>query len=109
MNKTRFWFVWNNSLVKFTLERDASINLFTKEPTEEGWCSLTSKLSYDGVHIIHDWETDGVDCDGRLRRFGRETAKADYRVPGEQGGPAIPDWQTVREEQRDYAAERAGY
>ena len=81
--------------------------------TDEGTDSFYSSFAFKNGVVIRKEETDGRDCDGRM-----STSKALLYYPEDRkyhrpypDRPRMkfPTWELVRDRQRDYAAEAAGY
>ena len=82
-----------------------------RRPTDEGWESFGAEFSFDGEFVTFVSAKDGTDCDGRLSSVVEYSCHKDNLgiVKSEDGLYFLPDWERVDEQQRDYAAERAGY
>ena len=112
MRNIRFWVFTNNGPVKLTLKPGQKLSHYQAEPTDEGWSSQYDSWEYvapDG-YVLNEFESDGVDCDGRLSRGGYRACMMDDLDSGaEFDGVQYPAWQRYESWQRDYQAEAAGY
>ena len=80
------------------------------ERTDEGWSSEGCTWSHDGAGVRCQYGSDGVDCDGRLRRGGELYAPLAALHAGRTvDDVTYPAWEKVESWQRDYQAEAAGY
>jgi hypothetical protein len=114
MAQARFWTYVNGSPVRIKLNAGDQLSHSEYWNTDEGWSTESKTWSYDGATVTSVWATDGVDCDGRLRRFGksvchRSQLSAGYVAEELPAGQAYPDWQLVKSGQRDYSAEAMNY
>ena len=106
----RFWDYVNNNPVKLTLRPGQSRSWGKWERTDEGWSSEGYTWSHEGDGVRCQYGSDGMDCDGRLRRGLAVFAPlAKLRARQATDGPAVPAWEDAESWQRDYAAEAAGY
>lgn len=109
----RFWHYVNGDYVRITLRPGEQLSHGSFRDTDEGWRSegLTWEHIGDGVQFA--WTTSERDCDGRMDRDGVSfcpLSELSARDSSEWGGPGgMPQWETVGQGQRDYAAEAAGY
>jgi len=112
----RFWAHVNNGWVKLTLRPDECIEHREGGPHDEGYSVTHVLYSTDGSTVVREAYTNSSDCDGRtssativecrVRNLSsRESCEGYAPYPGAM----LPAWEVVHEEQRDYAAERAGY
>lgn len=109
--QARFWIMApHGGLVRIKLNPNTSVTHCTAWNTDEGWSSEAHAWSFDG-HIVHKtFSSDGVDCDGRLQRFGEAVCPLDFLHAGSIiDGVAFPAWEHTLDRQRDFAAEAAGY
>ena len=106
----RFW-VYHNGAVRIKLAAGQSITHYSGGPTDEGWHREVNTYSYDGRDIVHEWISDGVDCDGRLTQGGESYCHVHGLSSGyrDEDGITYPDWQLSAERQRDYSAEAMNY
>jgi hypothetical protein len=112
--QARFWTYINGSPVRIKLNTGDALSHSACWNTDEGWSAEANTWSFDGDTVTLIWTTDGVDCDGRLRRFGkvvchRRQLSAGYISEELPAGQAFPEWQSIEERQRDYSAEAMNY
>ncbi len=108
----RFWIWENGAQVRITLRPGAEpLRWATEQATDEGWSAEGSTYYLVGETVIHEYWTDGVDCDGRLSSSGRlechKSRLSVRRIEGETH--RAPEWESVDSSRRDYNAEAAGY
>jgi hypothetical protein len=73
----RFWIYWNGGLVKITMARGDSFELYRSEPTDEGYHSEWERYEFDGERVSREMETHGRDCDGSHSTRSVESARLD--------------------------------
>ena len=109
----RFWFPLGGrdyfQAVRLTLSPGQGVEFWYSGRHDEGWESHIERLVYDGEQVVHDWCTDGTDCDGRMSRSGTRVMVSPDGWQSEMFGVPVPTWKAVDSSQRDYAAEAAGY
>lgn len=113
----RFWAFVNGGPVRIKIKPGQTLEWTRLEITDEGfvrsgeiWESVTGRVTVFAWH-------EGRDCDGRVSGSTESYCHVDqladgYKSPDESfNGQSIsyPAWQHVETEQRDYAAEAAGY
>jgi hypothetical protein len=120
--KVRFWFYWNDSWVKLTLEAQEknAIELYSYYPNDEGGGTATWKILWLENGIVYlNVERKSKDCDGVFSEYdllscpiaelgSREcynTTPEYCPVPGAK----LPNWRNEKSYQRDYTAEAMGY
>ena len=117
MRNCRFLVFINGDDVKLTLRPGQTLEHFQGGATDEGWSSEFESwtLSDDGDELRREYVTDGSDCDGRLSHYATAYASTDPdsfhagHDPYKQRPALFPYWTEASREQRDYAAEAAGY
>lgn len=113
MRNARFIVYLNGNYTKLTLRPDQTLRWSNYRRTDEGWDSTYIEYWYDAeqARIVRTVESDGVDCDGRLRHLSRCAVTLDRLASfvGHDEVTLLPDWKTVKESQRDYSAEAQGY
>lgn len=113
IQNARFWEYINGDWVKLTLRPGQVKNWRCSGATEEGWSAETYQWYYDGpsATIFCKYMSDGVDCDGRLKRFWTGSFDITGRKWLDHADPTIlsPDWHECSASQRDYVAELMGY
>jgi len=116
----RIWFWENDGPVKLTLKPGQTLNWNYYHPDDEGYSAGGFRLTWDGTTLTQTWGMEGKDCDGRIARGGILTTTVDQfkacepYIPCQRQaetyvGVRYPQWTTVSRNQRDYAAEAAGY
>ena len=105
----RFWVYLNGGPVKLTLRPGQRRSWCTFRWTDEGWDSEWITWEHQGDRVQRCWESDGTDCDGRLRQGGESYVLLTELKGREFEGLAWPIWRAADRWQRDYAAEAAGY
>lgn len=113
MKNARFWETsTKGNPVKITLRPGQTLRHFHAQRTDEGWSSTSIVFEHEGALVSCYWQTDGVDCDGRLTRAGVSYCALEQLAAGwrsEDDGVTFPAWKAEDEWQRDYSAEAAGY
>jgi hypothetical protein len=111
MRHVKFWtFSATGALVKIKMRAGDTFRHHWGARTDEGWSSEDLQFSFDGVRVTCETFTEGVDCDGRMQRFGESFFFAGQEHQGtELAGVRFPKWQSLASGQRDYTAEAAGY
>lgn len=110
----RFWDFINGSPVKLTLRPGQKLHHYQAAPTDEGWHSNAHSWEYvhpDGIVLV-EYESDGVDCDGRLSSGGTRwfyDYEADAGYCPDDEDHCYPRWQADEYWRRDWQAEAAGY
>lgn len=111
--KVHFWDFVNGDWVKLTLGPGDKLEHFHGYRHEEGCTREWNTWKHTGAEIIHEWASDGTDCDGRLSRDSTSRCALDRlhsrRVKGIGAPGKLPKWEKMSESQRDYAAEAMGY
>ena len=115
----RFWVHVNGGPVKLTLRPDQELSWGYAVRTDEGWASESYTWSHEGDHVRLKWCDDGVDCDGRLTRYGESHASLDELLVDPPScsdserhvyeNVLWPLWRKDYAGQRDEYAEMAGY
>lgn len=122
----RFWVFEGTSWCKLTLRPGQSLVHYAGGPCEEGYSREVIEWHYDGLVVTEEINYDGRDCDGRTTRNylfqcwrgllqavpaekyrWNYWSQTDFEV--QPSLPARPEWEKVRERQRDYTAESMGY
>jgi hypothetical protein len=113
MANARFWIFHRDGWVKLTLAPGASLSFSYGGATDEGWSRHSETLSHDGSGIVSEACEDGVDCDGRLTRYGvyrcalDKLASRDCSLSDAPG--LLPEWESISSRQRDEYAESMNY
>lgn len=109
----RFWITHLGGFVKLTIKPGAKVQFGTFERHDEGYSRSSETIEYDGAVVTRRYEDDGTDCDGRMWRAGMVTCDVTqlkaHVVDSEPTWPQLPLWELEDSNQRDYAAEAAGY
>ena len=112
LRNVRFWEFINCGWVRITLRPGQKLAWHRSSNDDEGYSHCSESWEHEGTRVIHQWGEDCSDCDGRMTTGGESTCSMDRlaTVPG-YNAPEIlrPDWKKVSSDQRDYAAEAAGY
>ena len=117
MQPIRFNYLMPDGRIEIlTMQPGETIERTFGGPDDEGYSRtwLTIKCA-DGRITVEEY-TDGRDCDGRVTSHARYWCPfadlAAHRIEGcgeDLEGIPLPKWQHGKSEQRDYAAEAAGY
>ena len=112
----RFWVWENDGWIRLSLRTGQTLRWAQATATDEGWRRWGFEATFDGdTVVLEEWSLER-DCDGRLDScsivecpFGLLQAggRSDFCVG--IGQPLRPEWRKVRNRQRDYTAEAAGY
>lgn len=107
----RFWVWENGGPVKLTLRPGESLSHCVSGPTDEGHCLEWFTVEHCGDYVSQDYGRDERDCDGRTSSEGSSVCPLDHLAVAVVGDdcPRFPAWAHVATNQRDYAAEAAGY
>jgi len=116
MKNARFWFWYNESWVKLTLEPYKQIWFDEGGPNEEGYSYTHTTITHDGDGVGMEVNTRAKDCDGRLDAYANYFCPLDElqsrlmeNHPDWPEIPPLPEWDRRGASQRDYSAEAAGY
>lgn len=118
VEKHRFWVFWNQDFTCLTLpeeydpdrEDETTITLSHSEPTEEGWERLSILIYRQGNWVYMDGHRIAKDCDGKFEQFFFERCHIKkLKAVTNSEGLKVPQWLTIKESQKDYFAEAAGY
>lgn len=118
VEKNRFWIYWNQDFTCLTLpeeydpsrEDETIINLCHSEPTDEGWERLSICIHREGNWVYMNTHRVAKDCDGKFEQFYSERCHIKkLKAVTNNSGFKVPQWIPIKESQRDYFAERAGY
>jgi len=76
--RVRFWVFSGSNCVRITLRQGECLTHRHREwTTEEGYESEVESWELDGSHVVREWFSYGVDCDGRFERGGSDAAHVD--------------------------------
>jgi hypothetical protein len=109
--QARFW-TYQTGAVRIKIRAGQVLRHSSGGPTDEGYSWEAVEYTFDGATVTAQWAVDARDCDGRITRNSATQCAADRLTAGyhdEEEGLRFPDWQGGLSEQRDYAAEAAGY
>jgi hypothetical protein len=119
MKNARFWHIGpDGSPVKLTIHPGEMLEWCKFYRHEEGWTRQVTCWDYDAARgvIVRAEEIDGMDCDGRHSSYATTYCPVGHlrghrnQIDSEHyHGTRWPDWRLEKEDQRDYAAEAAGY
>ena len=107
----RFWDWINGGYCKLAVPLNCRIRHSIGRIDSEGHSYQETSWTYTkGIVTLSHW-TSGEDCDGLYERYCEVFATIDELAeePREEGEPPTPNWRAGQQEQRDYAAEAAGY
>lgn len=116
---------WDNESEKYALvilneDNEYTVEEYDSNRHEEGWTSMWVRYSVEedaiGKYVLREWESDGVDCDGRLSNSGEDFCylhnlrnRPMYGYDHETTPIFLPEWEALERRQRDYSAEAMGY
>ncbi|WP_295455291.1 hypothetical protein [uncultured Thiodictyon sp.] len=107
----RFW-IFCRGPVHLTLRPGQTLTYHRAWLHDEGWSSTQDSWTLEAGQVVHEWATDGCDCDGRMSTRGRCTCAIEDLRAGchdEDDGATYPRWDQYDYSQRDYSAGAAGY
>ena len=112
--QARFWIYHRSGVVRLKLNEGQTVCFSHGGQTDEGYSWTAEQYSFDGEHVVSEWQTDSRDCDGRMTHSGSAYCRFSRLSSGsfldEEHGVQYPDWMQYRpSSQRDYSAEAAGY
>lgn len=111
----RFWDWVNGGWVKIAVRPGQELTRYAGGPADEGYHCEDERYEHDGDGVKYTRNAWGRDCDGRYEHSNEAFAHADKlasvqpNADAPAGAPLVPSWVTLRERQRDYTAEAAGY
>ncbi|MAF72504.1 MAG: hypothetical protein CMH39_00580 [Micrococcales bacterium] len=116
---------WDMECEKWTLvilneDNEYETESYDESRHEEGWTSMWVRYSVEedaiGKYVLREWESDGVDCDGRLSSSGKHFCylqnlrdRPMHGYDHETTPVFLPKWEELERRQRDYSAEAMGY
>lgn len=118
MANARFWTFHNDGWIKITLRPLQRLSHHEGGPTDEGYSYTTTTWTHAGPFLLVEWSNVSKDCDGHMDSGGEaQCPLADLKAAecpcydlDEKGLPIrCPLYADVETNQRDYAAEAAGY
>lgn len=105
----RFSVFYRGSPVVLTIKPDEFVELCEWDTHDEGGWREVSTYAFDGREVVRDVSRDSRDCDGRIHEDSRCVCPVARLRSHAFDGTLWPEWERVREGQRDYAAEAMGY
>ena len=112
----RFWYWINDGPVRIKLKPGQSLEWNRFEKTDEGFSRFGEvwEASNNNVNVV-GWH-EGRDCDGYVSGSNESNCPLELLDEGHQGEEIFqgrhiiyPKWQNQNSQQRDLAAENAGY
>lgn len=109
----RFWIRYKEDWVKISVYEDHPLNVFKDGQTKEGWFRCIETYYFTEEGIMQEWDCSETDFDGRLDRGGSLFCPfaelQSFRPNLEKDEVPTPNWQSVKQHQRDHAAEAMNY